>query len=189
MIIVSCLLNPICFIPFLNSQNQFVTYMEGIHCSLNVFFKILSILFFKKLHPSVSLWLLIFLSPFSISFWMHCTTSVIWKESLVSFFFWQRMYIEAIFWGFRPCIHTRFYTQPLSSPSIPRPPLAPFLYFLICFLFLLAPLCHCQISPVCSFLSSPTSSYFFHTPSSLSISLSIPWLCWLVPLWHAVSCL
>lgn len=85
MIIVSCLLNPICFISFLNSQNQFVTDMEGIHCSLKVYF-LSNPFFFKTLHPSVSLWLLIFLSPFSISFPMYCTTSVIWKESLVSFF-------------------------------------------------------------------------------------------------------
>lgn len=88
------------------------------------------------------------------------------------------------------------------TASIPRPPRAPFLYFLIYFLLLLAPLCHWQVSPVCSSLSSlpppptppptpsssPTSFCFFYTPCSLSISLSILRLLWLVPLWHTVSC-
>lgn len=66
----------------------------------------------------------------------------------------------------------------LTPPPLlpPRPPHAPFLYFLIYFLLLLAPLCHCQISPVCSFLSSPPLPPFLplfllHTLFSLSVSL------------------
>ena len=76
------------------------------------------------------------------------------------------------------------YPPPLpSTSSIPRPPRAPFLYFLIYFLLLLAPLCHCQLSPVCSPLSSPLlllppppppnllSVSFTHPLLSLSVSL------------------
>lgn len=177
MIIVSYLLYPICSTFFLNSQNQFLTYVYVGDPSLPFhFFRwvyfVSDPFFLKTLPPSVSLWLLIFLSPVSILL-LNILHHLCHLERISCQFIWQQMYIEAIFWGFRPCRYILAYAQPLSSLSIPRPPLAPFLYFLIYFLFLLAPLCHCQISPVCSSLFSPTSSYFFHTPSSPSISLSI----------------
>lgn len=115
-----------------------------------------------------------FPATFFLSLFKHIALPLSSRENLVSFLAADvcSSYIFRI-----RALCTRSLTLPPSTPSIHRPPHAPFLYFVIYFLLLLAPLCHCQISPVCSSLSSPfPPSYlysvsFTHPLLSLSVSL------------------
>ena len=98
---------------------------------------------------------------------LHCLCHLGRISSVV----WQQMYVEAIFWGFRPCIYSRLHS-PLASASIPRPPLLHSSIFLSTFfscllLYVIAK--SLQSSRLCLLLTLPTS--FTHPLLSLSASL------------------